>query len=50
MLAMALTAVEFVRVVITIHNAVTTLARWNTVFIATHKFSSSAVYRTARNG
>jgi len=38
------TAVEFIRLVVTIQNAVTTLARWNTLSVATAKLFSSASY------
>jgi len=43
-----LTAVEFIRLVVTIQNAVAMLARWNTLSIAALKLASSTVYTTAR--
>jgi len=41
-----LTACEFIRLVVTVENAVTTLAWWNTLSIATLKLSCSTVYIT----
>ena len=41
-----LTAVEFIGMVVTIQNAVTTLTRWNTLSIATVKLPGSTIYAT----